>query len=122
MQNSKEQLSPPEWMAIASVLCVLIILTLIAWRRDEGAFLVARAEPRYTVDPRIEVFVEGAVEVPRRLVVNRGTTVQEVLEQVTLLPEADVAKLKGAAKVRRGQHIRVPEKKKGKGAKKEYAG
>ena len=113
MQNSK---NPPslfvhEWLAIVTLLSFLTVLTILAIVRDEGVLPKSTKPPHYIVDQRIEVFVEGAVEKPVRIVVTRGTLLEEVLKQAQLLPDADPERLKLQTKVRRGQHIRVPFKK-----------
>ncbi len=115
--DSPPQLHIHEWLAILVILSVLAVLTLITRLTDDGAMPTTRDPPHYVVDQRIEVFVEGAVEKPMRLVVIRGALIEEVLQQVQLLPEADTSKLKLKSKVRRGQHIRVPAKKGRKSSK-----
>ena len=110
MEESTPSLRIHEWLAVIIIVSLLIVLTLITHFSESKP--VITNHPHYIVDQKIEVFVEGAVEEPLRLIVTKGTRVEEVLEKVKLLPEADLSKLKLQAKVRRGQHIRIPQKKK----------
>jgi hypothetical protein len=109
--GSTAHLQVHEWLALLIILSSLALLTMISYLTDDGTIPIPRGNTHHVVDPRIEVFVEGAVKTPLRLVVNRGSSVEEILTQVELLPEADIAQLKLQSKVRRGQHIRVPFKK-----------
>lgn len=111
MFNQPAHLRVPEWIAVVCFISVLATLTLITLTTETGTLPMTRDPPHYIVDPRIEVFVEGAVEKKGRLIVTRGMRVKEVLEQAKPLPEADLSKVKLESKVRRGQRIRVPVKK-----------
>src|SRR5262249_26258947 len=99
-----------EWLAIATIISLLIALTALT-HFTKSPDLPQIEASHYILEPKIEVFVDGAVERPGRLIVNKGTKVKELLDQVGLLPEANTSKLKLEAKVRRGQHLRVPAKK-----------
>lgn len=112
MTASESSLHVHEWVAILVIVNVLAVLTLVTRFSEPVAQPAIHTAPHYVADQKIEIFVEGAVEQPVRLIVNKGTTVEDVLKQVRLLPEADISKLKKHSKVRRGQHIRIPLKKK----------
>lgn len=113
MLATDPQLRVHEWLAVIVVICLTIVLTLMT-RISHNPLPATSEPPHYIVEQKIEVFVEGAVEHPVRLIVNRGACLEEVLKQAKLLPEADVSRLKLTSKVRRGQHIRVPSKKRRK--------
>jgi hypothetical protein len=100
-----------EWVAISAIMSLLMALTLLNFLRSDRAPPLTKAPPHFIVDQKIEVFVEGAVEKPGRLIVVKGKRVKEILDEVHLLPEADVSKLNLDAKARRGQRIRVPYQK-----------
>lgn len=110
--DSAPHLRVYEWLALVSCVSLLVLITLVTCMSGTSRFPATEEPPHYIVDQRIEVFVEGAVEKPVRLIVTKGMLVEEVLQQVQLLPEADLSKLKLKSKVRRGQHIRVPVVKK----------
>ena len=59
----------------------------------------------------ITIQVEGAVESPGAMRVKHGTNRNELIEQLSLLPEADVSKLQTKRLLRNGEVLQVPVKK-----------
>lgn len=107
----QETLSIHEWLAVVILAAILFLFALFTRFSSESSWPPATEGPHHIVDQKIELFVEGAVERPGRLITVKGKRVKEILEEVRPLPEADLSKLKLESKVRRGQHIRVPLKK-----------
>lgn len=101
-----------EWIAVAFAIFLLFLVTAIIWIKDStDSSSVDTGTPHYIVDQEIEIKVEGAVEKPGSYKLKRGTTIQEVLALVNPTSEADLTHLKPDKKIRKGQVIKVPQKK-----------
>ena len=71
----------------------------------EGRSLVIQELPTNTL------YVQGAVIEPGPVIVPKGTTLDQLLQKITLAPDADIDKLKSSKKLRDRQIIDIPFKK-----------
>lgn len=60
----------------------------------------------------ITVYVQGAVEQPQALKIKLGTPINQIPSLLTLLPEADIRKLKAKRRLKDQEVIEIPLKKK----------
>jgi hypothetical protein len=113
MPDSEAKLHLHEWLAVATLIGFMGMLTFITL--TTGSLNISTTDaPHYVVDQEISVFFEGAVENPGRYQVKKGTLIKDLLSQVKPKPQADLRRIKGESKVRNGQVIKVPEQKKKK--------
>jgi len=107
---AQETLRVHEWLAISVFVGLLGMLTAINLIQSDSTPVIKTESPHYVIPPTITLHVEGAVENPGPIQVKRKSTVKEALEQVKLLPDADLSKIKMSSKVRKGQVIKIPSK------------
>ena len=102
-----KQLPLHEWLLIGLLITFFLVLTVTTCQRRQE--LPALTEPpHHLVPPDVQVKIEGAVAHPGFYTVPKESTVQQVLEKASLLPEADTNRLKLHQRVRDGQKIKVP--------------
>jgi hypothetical protein len=114
MQNetTENHLYLHEWLAVLSLLLILLLLTVLAMRQPPIPDLdVASENAHYMCSPKIEIAIEGAVEYPGTYVIKRNATLQEALDLAKPFPEANLSKFKKQSKLRDGRVIKVPYKK-----------
>lgn len=109
--DSAKHLPVHEWLAIASILLMLGTLTTIILLSGDPEIPSQLGTPQYTVAQEIEVFVKGAVENPRKLYLKRGAVLRDLLDQIVLLPEADLRRLNLDRKLRNGSVVKIPVRK-----------
>ncbi len=107
--NSDPNLKVYEWLALSVLFSLLAMLTLLSLR-DFPPSTLARDQAHFVLDPNITVFVEGALANPGSFKLKREATYKDLLSQLTLLPEANLAKLNLKAKLRQNQTIKLPFK------------
>lgn len=88
-------------LVVAAVVAFLSTLLL-----KDGA-----RSPSSASSEMIEVHVAGAVQVPGTVVIPRLSTLSDLLQELTLLPDADSKSLDLHRKLRRGVSIEIPFKK-----------
>lgn len=106
-EDIEQRLLIHEWMAIAALIGLLVLLTTFAFLSVDHPS-VRVDPPHYAVDPEIDVFVEGAVEHPGKHRIKRGSLVKDVLAVARPLQDADLNRIKPESKVHKGRVIRVP--------------
>src|SRR5690349_9260350 len=105
-----KRLPTHEWMAVIAILFFMTVLVLgIVVARQRAPLLTE--PPHYLAEQEIEVFVEGAVERPGIYRLAKGAKLQDLLEQLTLAPDADRTKIKILRKLHQGQVIKIPKVK-----------
>lgn len=107
---SEKQLLPHEWLAIAFISLLMLAVGAIAYVHDAEIPDLSVVQQEEPMQKEIEVLVEGAVEAPGPYRLKKGSRMEDLLKQLTLLPEADISKLKPTTKLRNGQKIRIPKK------------
>lgn len=105
--QEKPSLMVHEWLAIATIIGFLGMLTMISVSRSTAPLPVDTETPHHIIDPFITVSIAGAVELPGSYKVKKGALIQEVLEQAKVLPEADLKRININAKLRNGQSLYV---------------
>jgi competence protein ComEA len=60
---------------------------------------------------KMTVYLSGAVAQPGAYQVQKGTSLQELLKQVKLAPQADVERIKGGRKLKSNELIEIPYRK-----------
>ena len=109
MNDNEGQLLPHEWLAVICIIGGLCALGIIGYLTGDDIFPeTIEHEYELVIDEKIEVEIEGAVKFPGRYVVNRGTSIQDLLNESKLLEDADCRKLKLESKLRKGQRVKVP--------------
>lgn len=69
--------------------------------RDERSLIIQEL-------PTNTLYVQGAVIQPGPIIVPKGTTLGQLLQKITLAPDADTSKLKNSKKLRDHQTIDIP--------------
>lgn len=111
MQNeSNAELYVHEWIAVATISGFIAMLAVCSYF-SSPPLSVQLGEPHHLLEETIQVFVEGSVVHPGAIRVPRGATMEKVLSQAALLPEADVKNLNMKTKVRANQTIKIRSKK-----------
>jgi hypothetical protein len=116
MKNNHQenpQLHVHEWLAVSAICGLIAMLALLA-------FVKGDERPEYSDSPHqliastIDIYIEGAVSRPGIFNMPKDAVIQDVLQRAIPLPEADLKKVKSQARIRRGQVIKIPFKKKAK--------
>ncbi len=110
METDPPSLFVHEWLAVAVIIGVMSMLTILSFSSTSSSQSTqSLGKPHFLTNPFIEVVVEGAISPsPTHLKVKKNISFGGILEQVTLLPEADIRKLKKKSKVRKSQTIKIP--------------
>lgn len=98
-----------EWFVIVLFCTILLVLAGLAFGRQKtsGSPSHASSDPPVTV---LEVKIQGAVEKPGIYRLPLDSSVQELVDQAKLLPQADLSQIKWRRKLQQGQTVRVPER------------
>lgn len=113
----KETLTPPEWIAFSLFLVITTTLTAVAYVNRTPELPYTSPDAVYISKPEIHVSVNGAVKYPQSIILRKGATLRDLLEQVELTPEADITALNQDKVLRKGQKVKIPCKKKGRAKK-----
>lgn len=108
--QQKPRLPVHEWLAVLCIFCLLVMLTLLSRLTTYETLPDELDDPHYVVDPNIEIFIEGAVEIPGRYHVKKGMTVEEVLALAKPQPDADLRRIKLDSKILRRRTIKIRKK------------
>lgn len=108
--NQPAELLLHEWAAVATVCGFICTLAAVAFL-SSPPLIVQQGPAHSLVSDAFEIYVQGCVENPGACQVQKGCTLAEVLLLAKPLPEADLRRLNGGAKVRHHQVIKVPAKK-----------
>ena len=106
----RPQLFLHEYLAVLVIIGFFAMLTLITIFRQESLPGDLQAEGHFLKPQIIEVFVQGAVELPGPYKVKTDSKVNQVIALAKPLNEADLMRFKPTSKVRPGQVIKVPFK------------
>lgn len=106
-----DNLYPHEWMAVMALLLFLAVLIQFAWNAPETRWPDKEGKPVSIPFEQVVVSITGAVTKEGRYHFPAGITVGEALEKIELLPEASVEKLDLKKPLKRGQRIKIPQKK-----------
>lgn len=118
--SSKEKpaLMMHEWLVIVTLIGFVGMLTIISVVGPKHTRIVQWEAPHHIISPEVTVSIQGAVAHPGSYQFKRGVSMQEVLDNVKPLPEADLKKIQIKAKIRKNQKLYIPKKRKFKESKK----
>jgi DNA uptake protein ComE-like DNA-binding protein len=105
--TDKPSLLIHEWLAIAIIIGLLAMLTIIS----KPASISPLSSPEnfhYLAPTHIEMAIDGAVERPGKYHLKKGSLLQDLLDQAKILPTAELKHLNLKAKLRKGQVVHVP--------------
>lgn len=102
-----EKLPPHEWLIICLLLSILGSIILIAYIREEPS-LPPTDTPHELISSTLQVVIGGAVAKPGAYIMEKGDTIEDLLNLAGPLPEADLRHLRLKRKLRDGQKIKVP--------------
>lgn len=102
-----QKLPAHEWLIICLLLCVLGLIIAIAYIREEPS-LPQTDTVHEVISSTLQVTIIGAVERPGHYTMERGDTVEDILQLAKPLPEADLKRLKLKSRLRDGQKVKVP--------------
>jgi hypothetical protein len=98
-----------EWCVIVLFCTILLVLAGLAFGRQNtsGSSSHVLSDPPVTV---LEVKIQGAVAKPGIYRLPLDASVQELLDQAQLLPQADLSQIKWRRKLQQGQTVRILER------------
>lgn len=111
--SNQVQLMPHEWLSIAFLISVLSLLTIASHSCESESLSsssLSKMTPHHLLSEDIEVHVEGAVELPGKYLIKRGSTVKELIDIAKPKPEADLHRIKFDGILKKGQRVIVSSK------------
>ncbi|MDP1880670.1 MAG: SLBB domain-containing protein [Parachlamydiaceae bacterium] len=114
-QEEKKHLPFYEWLVILLFCLILLVISLFAWLKPSSA--PSWNESHTTNSTKIKeqgiltVTISGAVEFPGAYDLPIKSTIQDLLNKVKPLPEANLSKVKQKSKLKNLQQIQIPYKK-----------
>jgi hypothetical protein len=109
--EDKPRLSPPEWLAVATILLGIIILCLITQFNQPSIPEELLAKPEKTAIKEIEVTISGEIKNPGTYRLNKGSSFKDLLALAEPFPEANLSKFNLDKKLRNNQKIKIPKSK-----------
>lgn len=108
MRESSKSLPAHEWVAVLIILSVMVLfISVISLRKielEETHLLTFKL-----LNQEIEIYLQGAVTSPGRMIVKKGVTLEQILKSDILTDFADLSLLNIKKKLRSGEHIVIPE-------------
>jgi SLBB domain len=98
-----------EWISVAFI-CTFVTLLIFITIFNGSSNAALDPIPHYIIEQEIIVKVEGAVQNPGFYQMRKGNKIKDILQKVTLSPEADLRKVKTEMKLRNGQIVKIPHK------------
>jgi hypothetical protein len=116
-------LAKRDWLLLLSIGGILLLLAISTEIGRSKRFAVNDGEP-LALSEEIEISLSGCLSKPGKFLVSRGTTFGELLEQIVLLPEADLSQLPRNRRLSHRQRVHIPlrtEAKRERSVRKERA-
>jgi hypothetical protein len=116
-------LAKRDWLLLLSIGGLFLLLAISTEIGRSKRLAVNDGEP-LSLSEEIEISLSGCLSKPGKFVIRRGTTFGELLEQIVLLPEADLSQLPRNRRLSHRQRIHIPlrtEGKRGRPERKERA-
>lgn len=101
-------LNKHEWIVVFSLVLLMAAITFVTHRHWFAIQPKHYSEPHYVYDQKIQVRIEGAVELPGTYELGKGAKVEDLLFLAKPAVNADLKKIVLTRKVRDGQTIHVP--------------
>lgn len=108
---SSPQLAPHEKICAGLLIGALVFFFSLAYIRTPLETAADRWSPHHLKSTTIEVTIQGAVANPGTYMIDRGSTVEALLELAQPLPEADLSKVKTTMKLYQHKKVIIPCKK-----------
>lgn len=109
LMKNQERLNSQEWIVVLSLILLMSVITYIT-HRPRIISPQYHSKPHDLISNKICVHIKGAVENPSVYIVEKGSTIGEVLSEARLLPNADLSHMLLEKKLKDGQLIKVPKK------------
>jgi DNA uptake protein ComE-like DNA-binding protein len=104
----KTQLYLHEWLAVLSILVLIVVLAVIS-TTDEPALAVPHGPSKKLGRQTVLVTIRGAVQNPGEYELPLGSYVADLLKIAEPLPSADLRRLNTESKLRNGRDIYIRE-------------
>ncbi len=108
--NENENLDNHEWIVVFSLIILLGMITFITHKHWFSSYPRPYSDPLYVYSQQIQVHIEGAVQSPGLYLIEKNSTLKDLLIRAQPTAEADLKKLSMSKKIKDGQMIKVPSK------------
>lgn len=108
MTQMTQKLPFHEWIVVSLIITSMVCLTVVTYIYDTDTLPRTDHVHQLQIPKQIKVSIQGAVIKSGVYTIEKGKTIQDLLDLAGLIPDSDTSQLKLASQLRNGQHVYVP--------------